>query len=635
MKKMLGILMIAVISLSQAYAQTAQKSLLVNLGRDSCTGGNTSLSVIGDPLGTPSVLSKCNLSASPGITIYNTFVAYNPKDNKLYVADNSTGTTRVWTVDEGFPGGISCPVIPATPTYSYGATGFVPNNFEFDVNGDVWSFSSYSLSTGQCTMSKFDVTTGTVLFTKTLQFPAGNFPSDISNGDVTILPNGRMFVVFGVAPASKLFEVTNYSSGTTAATATYLQNMSRSCFSISYLNSTLELSGTNFSGSCYYYDYNINSGVLDSSASFQSGQLPVDNTDITPSVGATKRVISHTLVDPVTADITYEVYAKNMGNVELTLANIKDDLGIVFGPANISSVSTSFATGGNPAGLTLNASYNGTTVTDLLNPGQTLPNASFGSGNANHVTILISCRVTNLSTSLTYNNSAIASGTIGSGASSITVTDSSNNGDSTAIDPNNDLNASGVGEGVPTPFNLGTVLPVHFISAKAIPVTNSVAKISWVIATPAPSMGYFEVEKSIDGSHWTKMVNIPISNRMQSAYEAGDNNLNNDISLYRIKDVDADGTYVYSDILAVNAKGDNRVIVYPNPANKFIQVGLQGESDINRYELIDVLGNTLQRGSLKAQSNNQLDVSGLTPGVYVLKVFMDVTIATQIVHILR
>jgi hypothetical protein len=633
MKKLFTILLIAVVC--QTFAQSSQKSLLINLGRDSCTGGSTSLSVIGNPLGTSSILSKCNLATAPGLSIFNVFVAYNPKDNKLYVADNSTGTTRVWTIDEGFPGSIACPVIPATPTYSYGATGFVPNNFEFDVNGDVWSFSGYSIATGQCTMSKFDVTTGTVLFTKTLQFPAGNFPSDISNGDVTILPNGRMFVVFGVAPASKLFEVTNYSSGISTATATYLHNMSRSCFSISYLNSTLELSGTNFSGSCYYYDYNINTGNLDSSATFQNGQLPVDNTDITPSVGATKRLISQTLVDPITADITYEVYAKNMGNVELTLANIKDDLGAIFGASNISSVSTSFAIGGNPAALTLNSSYNGTTVTDLLNPGQTLPNASFGGANANYVTILISCRVTNLTTSFTYYNSAIASGTIGTGSTAITVTDSSNNGDSTAIDPNNDLNASGIGEGVPTPFNLGTILPIHFINIKATPVGNSMARINWTIATPALSMGHFEIEKSIDGIYWVKMTSIPIDNKMQFAYESIDNNLNSNIALYRIKDIDLDGTYVYSNVVSVNAKGNNSVIIYPNPANRLMQINLQGESKDNRYELIDALGETLLSGVLKSQSNNGLDVSGIATGVYVLKIFMDGVVSTQIVHIFK
>lgn len=47
-------------------------------------------------------------------------------------------------------------------------------------------------------------------------------------------------------------------------------------------------------------------------------------------------------VDSVTQDIVYEIYAKNVGNVRLDNFNVTDDLGALFGAANVSNVNVWF-----------------------------------------------------------------------------------------------------------------------------------------------------------------------------------------------------------------------------------------------------------------------------------------------------
>ena len=84
----------------------------------------------------------------------------------------------------------------------------------------------------------------------------------------------------------------------------------------------LEITGTDFSGNCYYYGYNIAAKVLDSAKSFQAGQLPIDNTSITPSLGATKQLLNAVKINDNTADLTYEIYVKNLGNVALNNINV-------------------------------------------------------------------------------------------------------------------------------------------------------------------------------------------------------------------------------------------------------------------------------------------------------------------------
>jgi hypothetical protein len=599
-------------------AQNAQNSILANFGSGTCSNSNApTFSLIANPLSAPSILSNCDLlPIMPNF--YNVYVAYNPKDNNFYVADIRTGTTKIWIINEGLPGSITCPTLSATPTYTY-TNGFVPNNFEFDANGDVWSLRSYNVSIGQCIMDKFDEATGIVLFTKTLQFPTGNFPSDIGNGDITILPNGRMFATLGASP-SQLYEIVNYTSGASNATATYLQTMPFPCYGIAYINGQLEITGTDIATSCYYYDYDIASNTLGAKTTFQNGQSPIDNTSVTASIGSSKRLLNQTLINGNTADLTYEIHAKNIGNVALSLANIIDDLGAIYGAANVSNVTTSFAVGGNPAGLVLNAAYDGTSVTSLLNAGQILPNQTLVTTN-NFVTILVKCRVSNLNTTSTYYNTAIAKGTIGSGANQINVADSSNNGATISVDPNNDGNAGSNGENVKTPFNFAILLPVKFVSAQAIYISGNMVKLHWTIATPTTKNSIFEIEKSLDGIQWNNIGILPLVNETQAQYVFADNAFTNAKAFYRIKEIDVDGKFVYSTILFVKKNTTNdKISIFPSPANNLVNI-VTNATIINNMQvtITDLQGRKLNTQNL-TNPISQINTSNLNSGIYLFTI---------------
>src|ERR1700761_1591303 len=83
----------------------AQNSILVNLGSANCsTPTSPVFSLFGSPLtAAPSVLALCDLSDQLP-DYYNTFIAYNPKDNKIYICDTRTGVSKVWVMDIGLPG---------------------------------------------------------------------------------------------------------------------------------------------------------------------------------------------------------------------------------------------------------------------------------------------------------------------------------------------------------------------------------------------------------------------------------------------------------------------------------------------------------------------------------------------------
>ena len=605
---------------------TAQNSVLVNFGGNACnTSSQPWFSMIKNPLTvSPVLLANCNLAAQTA-SIYSVFIAYNPANNKVYVADVRDGIqTKIWVLDIGLPVNIACPAnIPVIPTYSY---SYVSNNFEFDNNGDLWSLSNYNPGTGQCNLDKFDVNTGMVINTRILQFPAGQSPNTIASGDLTILPNGRMFACLGNG-ISKLYEINNYN-GNTTATASYLQTLPKDCYGIAYLNGILELAGANFNNACYYYDYNIATNILGTEKAFQNGQLPIDNTSVTPSVGCTKRLISSTKINSNTADLTYEIYAENLGNVLLNNIGLSDDLSVPFGAANISNVSASFVPGSNAAGLIINSLYNGTTNTNILTSGQNLPNKTLTNRDY-FFKIQISCRVTNLNAFTTYLNSAIAKADIGSGDinSLVNVADSSNNGDSTFTDPNKNGIAGDIGENIPTPFSFGT-LPVKFIEVRASFINKITALVQWQIATPAINAASFEVEVSNDAKNWNNIGSIAITEASRGLYNFTQNNIPTGNLYYRIRQIDKDGTFSYSKIVLLNNKTTtSSFIVYPNPANAVIKI----TAPVNTTavaELFDAVGRKLIHKNINT-TTSEMSTANIPSGTYLLRITGNDGVQTQ------
>jgi hypothetical protein len=289
-------------------------------------------------------------------------------------------------------------------------------------------------------------------------------------------------------------------------------------------------------------------------------------------------------------------------------------------------VAVTFVPGNNVAGLQLNPSYNGATDSLLLIPGQSLTNQT--SINTDYFfKINISFRVTNLNAGEVYMNSAIGSATIGSAnnLSLINVSDSSNNGTQAAVDPNNNGNAKEAGENVPTPFSFG-VLPVRFISITASVIDKTSSVVNWVVATPSVNAGIFKIEYSADGSTWHNVGWINIDNVNQSSYSFIHNNIPTGDLYYRVRQVDEDGEYIYSNVVLLRRPdASEKFTIFPNPANNYITVRVPFNI-IKTVEvtLYDVVGKQLF-SELMTSSTKQINTANFPNGAYLLKVTNDGT----------
>jgi len=161
-----------------------------------------------------------------------------------------------------------------------------------------------------------------------------------------------------------------------------------------------------------------------------------------------------------------------------------------------------------------------------------------------------------------------------------------------------------------------TALPVTFISFNAEKLSNS-TKLTWKVGVEENLKGY-EIEKSTDGRQFTSVGFVPANG--QATYTFTDAQTNQGPVFYRIRNVDIDGKFKYSNILSLKNGASSLVLrAFPLPAiNKLtIQheaVFNNGGININTTDGRVVKGIIPAKGSLETIVN----LSGLKSGVYVL-----------------
>lgn len=139
----------------------------------------------------------------------------------------------------------------------------------------------------------------------------------------------------------------------------------------------------------------------------------------------------------------------------------------------------------------------------------------------------------------------------------------------------------------------------------------------------------FVIERSVDGNLYESIDVISEQDGQQRSSLGGRKYtymdtqatlFNSATIYYRLKQVDIDGAFTVSSILEVSIEDSDSQYwgrTYPNPASdKFT---LETVVPVN-YELISPQGQRVKAGIAKAGERNTIDISTLTPGVYILRI---------------
>lgn len=164
-----------------------------------------------------------------------------------------------------------------------------------------------------------------------------------------------------------------------------------------------------------------------------------------------------------------------------------------------------------------------------------------------------------------------------------------------------------------TSVTVTAMVPINLLSFTAKKVNNEEVMLNWETATEENFKG-FDVEASIDGSKFAKIGYVE-GRGSNSKYVMMDRNPFQGVNYYRLKSVDVDGSFVYSDIKAVEIteRSKRELAVFPNPFNGgFTLSGLKPGSEIKIH---DIKGSVVYTNKTD-DSVFRVNVPSLVGGVY-------------------
>jgi hypothetical protein len=169
-------------------------------------------------------------------------------------------------------------------------------------------------------------------------------------------------------------------------------------------------------------------------------------------------------------------------------------------------------------------------------------------------------------------------------------------------------------------------LPVHFILFNARCEGNKVL-ITWKTAQEQNS-SHFNIERSVDGIHWTVTGNLPAANNSSTerSYSFTDNNpLQN--GYYRISEYDLDGRSQYTSILRSSCNATDIFSLWPNPIHDLIFINIvtanESHATIKIFDSKGALVKKQQATVLQGSNQLNVDMRSLVNGIYLVSADWD------------
>jgi hypothetical protein len=166
-----------------------------------------------------------------------------------------------------------------------------------------------------------------------------------------------------------------------------------------------------------------------------------------------------------------------------------------------------------------------------------------------------------------------------------------------------------------SPFAIGDdiqALPVTLLYFNCHANENKGNVLRWATATELNSK-QFEVERSTDGKIYQTIGKIPAAGHSLTTkpYEFIDKSTVGNMTAYRLKMIDEDGSFKYSEPCVVlhHESGSDKILIYPNPSQGSFTVEAEAPG---QFKIVDAIGRVVQQGNISGKTT----INGLLPGVY-------------------
>jgi hypothetical protein len=161
-------------------------------------------------------------------------------------------------------------------------------------------------------------------------------------------------------------------------------------------------------------------------------------------------------------------------------------------------------------------------------------------------------------------------------------------------------------------------LPVTFSSFDATLTDNRTTTLSWVTSSEINNKG-FEIERSTEGNEFKKIGFVKGAGNSSKIQQYSFVYPSNESAFYRLKQLDFDGKYEYSNIAFVNANLQKlETVLMPNPFNDQIQI--TSNTSIDKVEIMDINGKMMHSQVVNNKSSN-ISTNDLPNGIYFIRIY--------------
>lgn len=166
-------------------------------------------------------------------------------------------------------------------------------------------------------------------------------------------------------------------------------------------------------------------------------------------------------------------------------------------------------------------------------------------------------------------------------------------------------------------------LPIELISFDANDNGNGKVKLNWSTASERNNE-YFQIETSIDGLAFNVLERIEgaLNSDVVKTYSYVDDAPSYGNNYYRLKQVDTNGDFEYSDVISIKITSgfDNLVSIFPNPVSQELNVKIN--TPLNKeahFYIINMVGQIVFESDVITETNYSINLENLTSGTYFIK----------------
>jgi endoglucanase len=161
---------------------------------------------------------------------------------------------------------------------------------------------------------------------------------------------------------------------------------------------------------------------------------------------------------------------------------------------------------------------------------------------------------------------------------------------------------------------LAGALPVTILEFKATNKEDDAVLLTWK-TSDAVNGNYFEVQISNDGRLFKGIAKISIDNsRPVNNYKYLDKKPFYGLNYYRLKIIDFDGRFIFSEIIRIIIKDDKQIKIYPNPATDCLH--FTGKGNVSNVLIFSIDGKLIAKFSGPQSSIN---IQNYKKGTYIIQ----------------